>query len=49
MWACGCVLAELLSMEKASVKCYLDRRPLFPGDASDLSPRTRAIEPGDDH
>ena len=29
-WACGCVLAELLSMEKASVKCYLDRRPLFP-------------------
>ena len=47
-WACGCVLAELLSMEKASVKCYLDRRPLFPGDASDLSPRTRAIEPGDD-
>mgnify|MGYP001181638966 FL=1 len=48
MWACGCVLAELLSMEKASVKCYLDRRPLFPGDASDLSPRTRAIEPGDD-
>ena len=47
-WACGCVLAELLSMEKASVKCYLDRRPLFPGDTSDLSPRTRAIEPGDD-
>jgi len=48
MWACGCVLAELLSMEKSSVKCYVDRRPLFPGDASDLSPRTQCIDPGDD-
>jgi len=48
MWACGCVLAELLSMEKASVKCYSDRRSLFPGGASDQSPRTRDIEPGDD-
>lgn len=49
MWACGCVLADLLSMEKTSVKCYSDRRPLFPGGASDQSPHTMDdIEPGDD-
>ncbi|KAH8072476.1 MAP kinase [Aureococcus anophagefferens] len=38
MWSCGCIVAELLSMEEASVPCYLDRQPLFPGVSSDMTP-----------
>ncbi|CAM9802229.1 unnamed protein product, partial [Heterosigma akashiwo] len=31
VWSCGCILAELLAMEKASVPRFADRAPLFPG------------------
>ena len=31
MWSVGCILAELLSMQKESVSRYQDRVPLFPG------------------
>ena len=38
MWAVGCILAELLGMQKESVPCPLDRNALFPGRSSALSP-----------
>ncbi|KAJ1458388.1 kinase-like domain-containing protein [Pelagophyceae sp. CCMP2097] len=41
MWSVGCILAELLSMEEASVPCYLDRAPLFPGMSSDMTPSNK--------
>mmetsp|Transcript_19023 Transcript_19023/g.31727 ORF Transcript_19023/g.31727 Transcript_19023/m.31727 type:complete len:653 (-) Transcript_19023:506-2464(-) len=31
MWSVGCIFAELLSMQKGSVKSFKDRAPLFPG------------------
>ena len=31
IWSLGCIFAELLSMEEASVPHYQDRQPLFPG------------------
>lgn len=31
MWSVGCILAELLAMDPASVPRVSDRRPLFPG------------------
>lgn len=33
MWSVGCVLAELLSMQKESVASARERAPLFPGDS----------------
>ena len=31
LWSCGCIFAELLSMQKESVLRFADREPLFPG------------------
>jgi serine/threonine protein kinase len=31
VWSAGCILAELLSMDAASVPRFHDRKPLFPG------------------
>ncbi len=31
VWSAGCIFAELLSMQKESVKSYKERVPLFPG------------------
>ena len=31
MWSIGCIFAELLGMEKGSIKSFKDRGPLFPG------------------
>ena len=39
MWSAGCILAELLSMQKESVPEYPERKPLFPGASSNMSPR----------
>jgi mitogen-activated protein kinase 1/3 len=46
MWSAGCILAELLSMQKENVAEYPDRKPLFPGTSSNMSPRngTRRLE-----
>jgi mitogen-activated protein kinase 1/3 len=33
MWSVGCILGELLSMQKESVSCAEDRAPLFPGSS----------------
>ena len=38
MWSVGCILAELLSMQRESVPLVSDRVPLFPGRSSALSP-----------
>ncbi len=31
MWSVGCIFAELLSMQKGSVRSFKERSPLFPG------------------
>ena len=38
LWSAGCILAELLGMQRESVPLLADRRPLFPGRTSCLSP-----------
>ena len=39
VWSAGCILAEMLSMQKESVPNPNNRRPLFPGRSSNMSPR----------
>lgn len=36
MWSVGCIFAELLSMMKENQSHFMDRRPLFPGEACQL-------------
>ena len=38
MWSAGCILAEMLSMQKESEPDPNNRRPLFPGRSSNMSP-----------
>ena len=38
LWSVGCIFAELLGMQRESVPIIADRRPLFPGRTSALSP-----------
>lgn len=46
VWSTGCITAELLQMIQANQKDYHQRRPLFPGKYSSLSPR-HAIPTGE--
>ena len=42
VWACGCILAELLELKKENVANFKERRPLFPGfSCFPLSPTFR--------
>lgn len=36
MWSVGCIFAELLSMMKENQSHFMDRKPLFPGEACQL-------------
>lgn len=47
MWSVGCIFAELLSMMKENQSHFMDRKPLFPGEACQLLSPT-FIEDQDD-
>ena len=48
MWSVGCIFAELLSMMKENQSHFMDRRPLFPGEACHLLSPTTFAENDDD-
>ena len=40
IWSAGCIFAELLMMELGNASNFKDRKPLFPGKSSSLSPKS---------